>query len=119
MQADLCFDRRPGIGDDAGDVAPAYIGLHDDAALSVLSADLVGTVGHADVRDALQRHESAARQRPRQLAEGMELGAAAVGEATGGGEAPIALDGPALLASANRTRPGAEPRLRGTDEQQP
>src|SRR3546814_11879164 len=59
-------------------VAAPHIGLDDDTALAIFSADLVGTVDHADVGNARQRHERAAWRRHRNLAERLKIAARAV-----------------------------------------
>ena len=38
------------LGHERGDVAPAHVGLHDDAPLAVLAADLVGPFGQCRTR---------------------------------------------------------------------
>src|SRR3546814_18025453 len=56
-EAHLPVDRLPRISNDTGNIAATHIGLNHDASLAVLAADLVGTIGTADVTNALEGHE--------------------------------------------------------------
>src|SRR3546814_19434882 len=76
------------------------------------------TIGHANVGDALKRHEPPIRQRHRHLTERLQISARHIRQADGDGQAPLSLEDPDGVQSADRRCDGvlhgllrdAEPR---------
>ena len=62
-QLHLARDPPLRLGDERAEVAAAHVGLHDDAALAVLAADLVGPRRDLDLRHGRQRHVARLRER--------------------------------------------------------
>src|SRR3546814_1267125 len=92
------------ISDWSSDVCSSdLIRLHDDPPLAIFAADLVGTIGHANVGDALKRHEPPIRQRHRHLTERLQIGARHIRQADGDGEAPISFEDHAGVRSEEHT----------------
>jgi hypothetical protein len=85
------------------------VGGHDDAALAVLAADLVGSDHHLDLGDIGERHEPArvgaiACQRNPQAPDLVGLAPDVLGQSHDHREAPVALEYPPGLPAADRDR---------------
>ena len=104
------------IGNHASYVTATHVRLHHDTPLAVLAADLVGTIGDADVGHALKRHEPAVRQRYRDLTERLQIGACHIRQADGDGEPPIALEDHTSISATDRSRDRVLHSLRGDTE---
>ena len=63
-----CVDPLLRLGDERADVAAADVGLHDDAPLAVLAADLVRALGDLDRRHRSERDEAGRSTSPRRAA---------------------------------------------------
>src|SRR3546814_3264120 len=91
-EAHLPVDRLPRISNDTGNIAATHIGLNHDASLAVLAADLVGTIGNADVCNALEGHEPTIGEGHRNLCQRLQIGACHIRQADGDRKKPVTLD---------------------------